>query len=64
MVRTHPKTSFYCDRLQSPWVYVVGKKGSQRASAHLRAFFTSSLDHGLFARSRHKTGFGMSSSII
>jgi hypothetical protein len=35
--------------------------------ARLRAFFTSSLDHGpfdfaldrLFARSRHKTGFGM-----
>jgi hypothetical protein len=32
--------------------------------ARLRAFFTSSLDHGLFARSRHKTGFGMSSMRI
>jgi len=50
------------DRLQRPWVRVVGKKGSQRASARLRAFFTSGLDHGLFARSRHKTGFRMGSS--
>jgi hypothetical protein len=59
--RTHPKTSFCYDRLQSPWICVVGKKGPQCASAHFRAFFTPSLDHGLFARSRHKTGFGMSS---
>jgi hypothetical protein len=36
--RTHPKTSFYYDRLQSPWICVVGKKGSQCASAQLRAF--------------------------
>ena len=60
--RTHPKTSFYCDRLQRPWICVVGKKGSRRASARLRAFFTSSLDHDLFARSRYKTGLGMGSN--
>ena len=60
--RTHPKTSFDCDRLQSSWICVVGEKGSRRASARLRAFYTSGLDHKLFARSRYKTGFGMGSS--
>jgi len=30
--------------------------------ARLRAFSTSGLDHGIFAQSRHKTGFGMSSN--
>ena len=61
-LRIHPKTSFYCDWLQSWWICVVGKKGSRCVTACLRAFFTSSLDHGLFARSRHKTGFGKDSS--
>jgi len=51
------KTSFDCDRLQSLWVCVLGRKGSQRAPARFRALFTSGLDHKLFARSRHKTGF-------
>ena len=30
------KTSFGCDRLQSPWICVLGQKGSQRAPARLR----------------------------
>jgi surface polysaccharide O-acyltransferase-like enzyme len=62
MNRTHPKTSFYCDRLQSPWICVAGKKVSQRAPARLKSLFASSLDHGLFARSRHKTGYVMDSN--
>jgi len=60
--RTHPKTSFSYNRLQSPWICVISEKGSRRASARLRAFSTSGLDHELFARFRHKTGFGMSSN--
>jgi hypothetical protein len=51
------KTSFGCNWLQSLWICVLGKKGSQRASARFRALFTSGLDHELFARSRYKTGF-------
>jgi hypothetical protein len=31
LIRTHPKTSFYCDLLQIPWICVVGEKGSHRA---------------------------------
>ncbi len=62
VIRTHFKTPFGCDRLQSPWICVIGKKGSRRASARLRAFFTSGLDHELFARSRFKISFEMSSS--
>ena len=30
MFRIHPKISFYCDRLQSLWIGVVGEKGSRR----------------------------------
>jgi len=51
------KTSFGCDRLQSSWICVLGKKGSRRTPVRLRALFTSGLDHKLFARSRFKTGF-------
>jgi len=51
------KTSFGCDWLQSLWICVLGKKGSQRALARFRALFTSGLDHKLFAQSRYKTGF-------
>ncbi|MBN1805911.1 MAG: GspJ family type II secretion system protein [Sedimentisphaerales bacterium] len=29
MIRTHSKTSFHCDRLQSPRICVVGQKGSR-----------------------------------
>jgi len=60
--RTHVKTPFGCDRLQSPWDCVVGKKGSRRTSVRLRALFTSSLAHKLFARSRFKTSFEMGSN--
>ena len=61
--RTHPKTFFYCARLQSPWTTLSAKKVLDVPEARLRAFSTSSLVHGLFARSRDKTGFGMSSNI-
>jgi hypothetical protein len=61
MARTHFKTAFGCDLLQSPWGCVVGKKGSRRTSVRLRALFTSSLAHTLFARSRFKTSFEMGS---
>jgi hypothetical protein len=47
--------------LQIPWICVVGEKGSQRASARLRAFSISGFDHEILAQSRHKTGFGMNS---
>ena len=59
--RTHFKTPFGCDRLQSPWDLVVGKKGSRRTSVRLRALFTSSLAHRLIARSRFKISFEMGS---
>ena len=45
-LRSHPKTSFDCDWLQSPWIRVVGEKGSRRTSVRLRAFFTSALTTG------------------
>jgi len=64
-------TQWYCDKALNAynWFHnflrlrsaaklvasVLGKKGSQRASARLRALFTSGLDHNLFARSRYKT---------
>ena len=49
--------SFRCDRLQSPWICVVGKKGSRRTLARLRAFFTfASLDE---ARDGLTTGFSL-----
>jgi len=68
MVTTGFKTSFGCDQLQSLWICVLGKKGSQRASARFRALFAfrrrlgatagqAGLDHEPFARSRYKTGF-------
>ena len=58
------KTSFGCDRLQSLWICVLGKKDSQRASARFRALFASGLDYKLFARSRYKTGLETSCSKI
>jgi len=61
--RTHFKTPFGCDRLQSPWNCVIGKKGSRRTSVRLRALFTSSLAHELFARPRFKISFEMGSAL-
>ena len=43
LARSHPKTSFDCDWLQSPWIGVVGEKGSRRTPVRLRAFSTSAL---------------------
>ena len=62
LLRTHFKTPFGCDRLQSPWDCVVGKNGSRRTSVRLRALFTSGLAHKLFARPRFKISFEMSSN--
>jgi hypothetical protein len=62
--RTHLKTPFGCDRLQSPWDCVVGKNGSRRTSVRLRALFTSGLAHTLFARARFKISFEIGSSFF
>jgi len=59
--RTHFKTPFGYDRLQSSWDCVVGKKDSRRTSVRLRSLFTSGLAHKLFARSRFKISFEMGS---
>ena len=59
--RPHFKTPFGCDRLQSPRDCVVGENGSRRTSVRLRALFTSGLAHRLFAQSRFKISFEMSS---
>ncbi|MHC4122451.1 MAG: hypothetical protein ACYSSI_02670 [Planctomycetota bacterium] len=61
---SHPKTSFYCARLQSPWTALSAKKVLDVQGARLRAFSTSSLVHELFAQARHKPGFGMTSSLF
>jgi len=45
----------------APGLYRVAEKGSRRASARLRALFTSSLAHELFAQSRLKSSFETSS---
>jgi len=61
LVRTGFKTHFGSDWLQNSWICVFAEKGSRRASARLRALFTSSLAHELFAQSRLKSSFETSS---
>jgi len=58
------KTASGCNRLQSLWICVLGRKGSQRASARFRALSTSGLAHTLFARSRYKISFETSCSVL
>ena len=60
--RTGFKTASGYNRLRSPWLCVVGEKGSRRTSVRLRAFSTSGLARDPLARSRHETGFGTTSS--
>ena len=60
--RTHFKTPFGCDWLQSSWNCVVGENGSRRTSVRLRALFPSGLAHKLFAQSRFKISFEKGSS--
>ena len=60
--RTHFKSPFSCDWLQSLWDCVVGEKGSRRTSVRLQVLFTFRLAHKLFAQSRFKISFEMGSS--
>ena len=62
LARTGFKAALGCNRLRSPWLCVVGKKGSRPTTVGLRAFFTSGLDHGLLAQFRYEISFETSST--
>ena len=62
-IRTYPKTSIYCDRLQRSRPALSSKNVLNVQQARLRAFFTCRLGLDLFAQSRDETGFGIGSSV-